>query len=229
MKNDPFSSDYKTLVIDDHEISRRYTVAALRETTATVKHTHSASEALELAIHWYPDLIILDLHLPEMNGLALAHRISCGWPANHPQPRFIVLSGDLIDECELKLEGLIIDRVLLKPVSAERLRSAAQPEHNRSVRECREPRDMKLIALFRKELEKRVPELDQCISEFDMQGVMTILHQLIASSAICGEPVLEASLRSLDRACRTQNSRQVLATAYCDCVNELRGYLQAVE
>jgi len=229
MKNNLFSRDYKTLVVDDHEISRRYTVAALRETTGTVKHTHSAAEALEMALHWYPDLIILDLHLPEMNGLALAHRISRGWPVNHSRPRFIVLSGALIDECELKSKGLTIDRVLLKPVSAERLKSTAQPEHSRGVRECRESRDMKLIVLFKKELEKRAPELDQCISEFDMQGAMAILHQLIASSAICGEPVLEASLRSLDRACRNKNSRHMLATAYCDCVNELRGYLQAAE
>lgn len=214
-------------MVDDHEISRRYTVAALREIAGTVKHTHSASEALEMSFSWHPDLIMLDFHLPEMNGLALAKRVRQGWPRNCPAPRIILLSAEDFDE-QTRI-GTEIDQFLTKPVSANLLKSSVRSGQPDGVSEAWSTQHPDLAVLFRQELETRVPQLDRCISALDLPGARNILHQLIASSAICGENELEQNLRALDLACKQDNSDRNLASSYFTFVNTARAYLQGVE
>lgn len=228
MKNDTFRRGYRTLVIDDHEISRQYTVAALRENSGTVKHTPCAAAGLELALRWQPDLIILDLHLPGMNGLELTRQLRRDWHTDLAPPRIILLSGDDATELARKAAGLGIERVLTKPVNAESLQFIADPRQGEEIRECRESRRVELAILFRQELESRLPQLDRCVADFDMQGAAAILHQLIASSAICREPGLENRLRSMDRACRHSNDQSRLAKEYYDLMIEAGAYLHDI-
>jgi hypothetical protein len=56
--------------------------------------------------------------------------------------------------------------------------------------------------MFRSELEQRLPELDSSLCALNSQAAAAILHQLIASAAMCLESRLESGLRSLDSACR---------------------------
>lgn len=228
VKNDTFRRDYRTLIVDDHEISRLFTVAALRENSGTVKHSHCAAAGLELALRWQPDLIILDLHLPGMNGLELARRVRRDWQPDLPQPRIILLSGTDITELAGKAVGLGIERVMAKPVAAESLQSIVDPQHGSGIRECRESRRAELAVLFRQELENRLPQLDQCIADFDMHSTAAILHQLIASSAICRAPGLEKRLRSLERACRHSSHHRRLAIEYFDFMIETGAYLNDI-
>ena len=228
MKNDTFRRGYRTLVVDDHEISRQYTVAALRENSGAVKHTHCAVTGLELALRWQPDLIILDLHLPGMNGLELTRHIRRDWQANVPQPRIILLSGADLTELVRKTVGLGIERVMAKPVDAASLKSITHPGHGSGIKESRDSRRAELALLFRRELAKRLPQLDRCVADFDMHNAAAILHQLIASSAICREPGLEERLRSLDRACRHSDHHYRLAREYYALVTEAGSYLDDI-
>jgi CheY-like chemotaxis protein len=228
VKNDTFRSGYRTLVIDDHEISRQYTVAALRENSGTVKHTHCAAAGLELALCWQPDLIILDLHLPGMNGLELTRRLRRDWQTDLAPPRIILLSGDDVTELAQKVAGLEIERVMAKPVNVESLQSIAHPGQGSDIRECHETGRAELAILFRQELESRLPQLDRCLADFDMQNAAAILHQLIASSAICREPGLEDRLRSLDQACRHSSDQRRLAKEYYDLMIEAGAYLHDI-
>ena len=210
-----YSGENRTLVVDDHDISCRVAVAALRQSTGAVKLARNAREALATALTWYPDLICMDIHLPDINGLEVIRRIRLAWPAERPPPRVIILTGDDSGLKQSDLTALNIDALLVKPVSGQQLREAARLDRNNRVNESdARGHSLELRNLLREELVRLLPELDQCISNFDCIRATRILHQIIASSAICNERKLESGLRKLDTACRRDDSTADLARAY---------------
>ena len=54
-----------------------------------VRAAHSAEEAIEAIAAWEPDLAILDVNLPQMNGIELAVVLQ----ANRPACRLVLFSG----------------------------------------------------------------------------------------------------------------------------------------
>jgi CheY-like chemotaxis protein len=226
MTIEPYSEKNRTLVVDDHGISSRFVVAALGQMAGAVKLARNAREALATALTWCPHLICMDLHLPDINGLEVVRRIRLAWPPDKPPPRVIILTGDDSGLKQCELAALNIDALLIKPVSGQQLREAAGLERNNRVTESGPGGDkLELRNLFREELERRLPELDQCISNFDGQRATRILHQLIASSAICNERELESGLRRLDATCRRDDSTADLAQAYFSLLDSAQEFL----
>ena len=188
MTIEPQSGALRILVVDDHDISSRSAAAALRQSAGSIKRAQTAREALATALTWLPDLICMDLHLPDISGLEVIRRIRLAWPPERSQPRIIVLTGDDSGLKQSDLAGLNIERLLVKPVSGHELREAARLQPNNHINEAGAyGHKLELEILFREELEQRLPELDRLISNFDRGPAAGILHQLIASSAMCNE------------------------------------------
>src|SRR5512137_1577829 len=59
----------RVLVVDDERAIRRYLHAALNAQGYTVYEASSGKDALDMAVTDRPDLIILDLGLPDMDGV----------------------------------------------------------------------------------------------------------------------------------------------------------------
>jgi len=225
VKNERLPGDFRVLVVDDHKISRRYTVAALRQSRASVKQARNVRSALKLALDWCPRLIFMDIHLRGRSGLNLIQRIRRHWPTQLSQPRIVVLSADPSGPGRSEIERLDIDQVLIKPVRSAQIRHAAKIHRRQEIIESRDP-EPELHWLFRQELDRRLPELDRCMGDLDLLGVRGILHQLIASSAICRESRLEASMRKLDNGCQENEPPTELAMAYYQLLASSRDYLQ---
>ncbi len=213
------------LVVDDHEVSRRFTVAALRRIAGVVRQTGSGFRAMRLALSEFPEVIVLDVHLRAINGLTLAERLRKAWPANRRPPRIVILSG--LPPERLEAAGDAIEAILVKPVSARRLQAVVLGEASPLPETPGNTERPGLTALFRAELEARFPLLDLAISRQDMGKAEEILHQLIASAAICRAPQLEYRLRALDSACRDELGSRELAHRYYALVTSVRGYLAA--
>lgn len=84
-------SAVRILIADDHELVRRglmATLTAVPEWTI-VAEAANGREAVELALQRQPDIAILDLTMPEMNGLDATRRIG----AELPQTRVIILTA----------------------------------------------------------------------------------------------------------------------------------------
>jgi DNA-binding NarL/FixJ family response regulator len=73
----------RIVIADDHEIVRRGLVAQLSHnpTWAVVAEASNGREAVAAALRLKPDLIVLDLSMPELNGLGAARRILAADPA----------------------------------------------------------------------------------------------------------------------------------------------------
>jgi CheY-like chemotaxis protein len=63
------------MVVDDYEDLRRITHLALESLGYRVVEAASGEEAVELAQTELPDLIIMDLNMPHLDGFAAIHRI----------------------------------------------------------------------------------------------------------------------------------------------------------
>ncbi len=227
MKNRHFPRDYRSLVVDDHEISRHCTVAALRQSMGTVKQACNVNDALAKALEWYPHLIFTDINLPGGSGLDLVARIRRDWPSSREQPRVVVLSADDSEQIRSAAGQLNIACVLIKPASAEELLRAAKPRQaNRIAEYVKQQPDEDLQQLFREELERQFPELDNHLSQLDLAKAAGIIHQLIASSALCKRRRLETSLRALEKACQVEASANLLARSYYVFIVAARDFIQ---
>lgn len=217
-------------MVDDHDISRRYTVAALRHSGAAVKAAADPERALDLALNWRPQAIFVDLRLPGTSGFEWMDRLSRAWPAEQPRPRLIVLSASRQPVPGHTSGGTVIDAALLKPASPGALRQALGMSSPSGVRERPgagrpPPPDPALAALFRCELAARLPALDRLLAERNLAGAVPLLHRLVASARICRTARLEAQLVALRDLCREDGGaegRRAAAAAVAHRYHALR-------
>lgn len=78
-------------MIDDHEVVRRGIVQYVqgRSTFELVGEGGSAAEAMEICERTRPDLVILDFHLPDKDGLTATKELRWKWP----EIKVLILTG----------------------------------------------------------------------------------------------------------------------------------------
>lgn len=65
----------KLLLIDDEEAIRRFLNAALPEDRFEIRDAADAASGLRLVSNWHPDIVLLDLGLPDEDGIAVTEQI----------------------------------------------------------------------------------------------------------------------------------------------------------
>jgi DNA-binding response OmpR family regulator len=91
----------KVLVVDDETNIRNSLAAIFTSRGYESKTAFSAEQAVEIIAGWEPDLAIVDVGLPKMNGVDLAIALKNG----HPSCRVLLFSGqpntaDLLAQAE---------------------------------------------------------------------------------------------------------------------------------
>ena len=68
---------YRFLVVDDHEEWRRFSSTTLRKRPGTqvISEASDGLQAVQVAQHMQPDLILMDIRLPALNGIEAARQI----------------------------------------------------------------------------------------------------------------------------------------------------------
>ncbi len=221
MKTVSFNQGPRVLVVDDHTISRLHTVQALRQVLGHVKQARTAKEARHLALKQLPELIFMDVHLPGACGLSLVESLRQSWPSQCPLPAIVIITGDDSRGMRQKLEQASVNAVLLKPVQSKHIRDVTVKllqldlavRENPGQIEAQDPVPG-LRRIFREEMNIRLPELDRYMTNLEWVSARHILHQMIASSAICRENELEFDCRKLFNALEKKPQPRALAQAY---------------
>jgi CheY-like chemotaxis protein len=102
------------LVVDDEETIADTLALIFRSNGYDTKTAYSAEQALELLETWPPDLAIIDVVLPGMNGIEFAIFLKASYPNIH----FLLFSGQpgtggLLEEAKKK--GHLFE-ILAKPL-----------------------------------------------------------------------------------------------------------------
>ncbi|MBA3474372.1 MAG: response regulator transcription factor [Rubrobacter sp.] len=90
MKNEGSSPPKRLLIADDHALVREGMRAMLasEQNLEVVGEAESGREALELCRELRPDLILMDVRMPEMDGLAATREIK----GEYPETRILILT-----------------------------------------------------------------------------------------------------------------------------------------
>src|SRR6476469_3543103 len=91
----------RTIVADDDPMVRRLIRDTLQRADVTViAEASTGREAVELALFYHPDVVVMDFMMPEMDGIEATRRIF----DNDPTIRVVLLTG--AGDEELGLRGL---------------------------------------------------------------------------------------------------------------------------
>ena len=115
------------LVIEDEPQLRRAVAAALRDTARTVSEAGTARDALARAAAERPDLIVLDLGLPDRPGLALCRDLRAITSAP-----IVVLTARHDDTDKVQLLNAGADDYVTKPFSTPELVARVQAQLRRA-------------------------------------------------------------------------------------------------
>ena len=112
----------RVLTVDDHEILRggiRFLLLAIDD-IAVVGEAHSGEEALELCGQAQPDVVLMDMRMPGMNGVETTRRLR----EKYPQTQVLVLTS--FHDSELVQQAMQAGAIgyLLKGISMEDLAQA---------------------------------------------------------------------------------------------------------
>ncbi|MBF0214444.1 MAG: response regulator [Magnetococcales bacterium] len=114
-----FDPNSRLLLVEDNAMNREMLLAVLDEVGLTAMVAEDGRRGVELARTLRPDIILMDLHMPIMDGLA-ATRLLRKDPETAKIP-VIGLSADAFVEREREASEAGIDAFLTKPVDLSRL------------------------------------------------------------------------------------------------------------
>ena len=83
------TSGRRVLIVDDEATIARTLSIIFKNRGFDARAAHSAEEALQLMQNWEPDIAILDVCLPLMNGIDLAILLM----NSHPKCKLVLFSG----------------------------------------------------------------------------------------------------------------------------------------
>ena len=118
----PQNGEYRAarvLVVDDHVDTALSLARLLRARGHVVEIVHDGNAALDAGASFRPDVVLLDLGLPGMDGYAVAENLRRRESA--PRPTIIAISGYGQEEDRRRSSEVGIDHHLVKPVSFAQL------------------------------------------------------------------------------------------------------------
>jgi DNA-binding NarL/FixJ family response regulator len=118
------SRPLRLLVVDDHEVVRQGLVSLLerREHFQVVAEAGSAAEAVEMARRFEPDLVVMDVRLPDGSGIEACREIRAEFPAT----RVVILTSYPDEEAVLSAIIAGASGYLLKQIRGRDLIAALE-------------------------------------------------------------------------------------------------------
>lgn len=112
--------DMHVLLAEDNDFNRTLVTTVLESGGVTVTSASSGDEAVELAARGEFDMVIMDIHLPGVDGVLAARRIRSLEPRGRRVP-IIALTADVFFDNPETLAEADMDACLLKPLVEHRL------------------------------------------------------------------------------------------------------------
>lgn len=243
-------SRLNVLVVDDHEINREFLRAGIGRLVKCIRLAENGLEAVELCEHHDFDVILMDLHMPQMDGLATANRIRDLGKASS-SARMIILTADTRPEEKSRLLDAGFDTYLNKPVSVQQLARAIEAvmrpgssqvgggghkdshssliDHRKALSAANQDDALvkQLTAMLVTELEEGLPRLDQMLINRQFDQASGLLHQWAGAAGYAGASRFGKACRNLRR-CLDLGANASPGTAYLDFLRVTSASMKAL-
>jgi len=110
----------RVLLAEDDSVNQRMMVQLLSKMDHETDVVDTGSEALDMLRDETYDFVLMDVQMPEMDGLEATRRIRREWPSGE-QPHIIALTAAVTDEDRERCRAAGMDSFLSKPVQQEDL------------------------------------------------------------------------------------------------------------
>lgn len=220
-------ADLVVLAVDDHEINRRFIDSALRSRVGALSLARNGREALQAWRGQRFDIVLMDLHMPDMDGAA-------AWRAmrqarEDERTRIIALTADRRPEQGRHLQQAGFHGFLSKPVSMDLLvhailRAAGTASADAFVSfEQTGPRRMALLDIerateasgsrrravelcraFLPELESSSNELEGLLADRRFDEAAEFVHRMRGAAGYVGAARLQAACGLLEESLRRE-------------------------
>jgi two-component system sensor histidine kinase BarA len=115
-KNSSIINRLNVLAVDDNEINLKLISTLMRDKGAIVTEAKDGLEAVDLAAKNDFDIIIMDIHMPELKGTTAALQIRENEKNNKHTP-IIALTADAVPSTRQQIKDSRMDGYLLKPIN----------------------------------------------------------------------------------------------------------------
>ncbi|MFC7549859.1 response regulator [Plantactinospora sp. GCM10030261] len=186
------------LVVDDDEDIARFVAFNLRLHGFDVEHAHDGQEALEMIGRRRPDLAVVDLMMPRMDGLELTRRLRAD-PMTAVLPVIMLTARGMTAD---KVQGLTTgaDDYLVKPFDTAELvaRVISTLRRNKEFREVSPLTGLPGNSRIRREISDRVRGgVDYAVGYIDIDRFKSVNDRY---GFVRGDEFISALARSLHRA-----------------------------
>jgi signal transduction histidine kinase/CheY-like chemotaxis protein/HPt (histidine-containing phosphotransfer) domain-containing protein len=228
----------RVLLAEDNVVNQRVATLLLERLGQHPRVVSNGEEAVEAARQERFDVVLMDMHMPVMDGLEATRRIRASLPAVQ-QPRIVAMTANALVEDREACLAAGMDDYLSKPVRAEELAAAlsragggrrmdapAGPAPtsdavDRSVLEALTSRlgdrgeafRTSLVQTWRDETAGRLAELDAAVRAQDADAVARVAHTLRSSSAALGAMPLSFLCEEVELGLRAGDERDLAADA----------------
>lgn len=112
----------KVLIAEDKDTNFIVLKAALENAGYEVERAHTGIEAVDLFQRWRPDLIMMDIHMPQMSGDEAIERIR---EEDEYGPEIFAVTADATPDTRERVQALGVQQIFLKPYDLEEITRAA--------------------------------------------------------------------------------------------------------
>ena len=114
-------STQRALIVDDSDVLRRLIEMCLRPAGFEIATASTGEDAVELASEFQPDLVLLDIGLPDMTGWEVLEKLRASGTSS--DAKVLILSG--YEDVHTEAKRLGADGALIKPFRNDELRRVA--------------------------------------------------------------------------------------------------------
>ncbi len=108
---------YRVLIVEDDPINFQLLNVFLRKTGIQIKHAATGGEVMSHIEDEVPDIVLLDVQLPDINGVQLTDMIK----SQHPEIPIIIQTASILETQIQEMLDMGCDDYVLKPINREDL------------------------------------------------------------------------------------------------------------
>ncbi len=218
-------SDMKILLVEDNPVNRKVILMMLSHLGYRADTAANGLDAIKALERNDYDLVLMDVQMPDMDGLEAARRIRERW--GQSRPRIVAITAYALDGDRERCISAGMNDYMSKPVTIEKLKAAIErAERGESVLDhsvlcrLRELQDddepdivVELGRIFLRHAPERISAMRRSLERSDLEGLYKAAHSMKSASADIGALRLSricAEIESMGRGARLEGMAERL-------------------
>ena len=211
----------RVLVAEDNEFNQQLLVKLLEQQGAVCTVAKNGKEAISMSSDPSLDLILMDLHMPVINGLeatkAIVKNVTC--------PPIIGLTADISQQVRTEFIGAGANSVQQKPIDEKKLVNGILDALEQQTMPTESFAEGMLssvipIADLKREIENNLDKLEISLRENDQAAIRSLLHDLMGFCGLYGIPEIRDLVLELKKSAVNLSENQRF-----DKINAIRRYI----